>query len=158
MVVPPVGPTPYGLAGFSGNLLGGWLAGKNSRAAAISTGILLGLSVILLVLFGRSFWSSLPLTVAWGLGFGMLPIAMQTWMFAAAPRQIEAVQAVFVSVAQAAIGFGALTGGVFVDNLGVSSALWFGAAGAILMALVMSLGGLSRDWQTDLNRVRQGLN
>lgn len=71
----------------------------------------------------------------------MLPIAMQTWMFAAAPRQIEAVQAVFVSVAQAAIGVGALAGCVLVDHLGVSGALWFGAAGAILMALGMCLRG-----------------
>jgi predicted MFS family arabinose efflux permease len=148
----------YGLAGFAGNLLGGWLAGRSSRAAAVSTGILLGLSVILLVLLGRSFWSSLPLTIAWGLGFGMLPIAMQTWMFSAAPRQIEAVQAVFVSVAQAAIGVGALVGGVLVDHLGVSNALWFGAAGAILMALVMSLGGFSREWRTSFDRMRPDAN
>lgn len=132
----------YGVAGFVGNLFGGWLASRNTRAAVVLTGVLLGLAVVLLTLFGRGFWSVLPLTVLWGLGFGMLPIAMQTWMFTSAPRQIEAVQAVFVSVAQAAIGLGALLGGLLVDHLGVSSAMWVGAIAAMLMAAVMGLGGL----------------
>lgn len=132
----------YGIAGFVGNLFGGWLASRNTRAAVVITGILLGMAIVLLTLFGRGLWTVLPITLLWGLGFGMLPIAMQTWMFSSAPRQIEAVQAVFVSIAQAAIGLGALIGGLLVDHLGVSSAMWLGAIASILMAAVMGIGGL----------------
>lgn len=127
----------YGLAGFVGNLLGGWLAGRNARLAIVLTALALALSVALLAGFGRGVFLALPFTALWGLGFGMLPIAMQTWMFTAAPRYLEAVQALFVSIAQAAIGIGALLGGLLVDGWGVTSALWFGVAASILTALVM---------------------
>lgn len=140
----------YGVAGFVGNLFGGWLASRNTRAAVVFTGVLLALAVVLLTLSGRGFWTVLPITLLWGLGFGMLPIAMQTWMFSSAPRQIEAVQAVFVSIAQAAIGLGALLGGLLVDHLGVSSAMWLGAIASMLMAAVMGIGGLFGHRQADV--------
>lgn len=46
-----------------------------------------------------------------GPGLWHAPIATQGWIFGAAPNKLEAVQAIFVSVAQAAIGSGALLGG-----------------------------------------------
>ncbi|MFT7773394.1 MFS transporter [Roseateles sp.] len=130
----------YGVAGFLGNIVGGWLASRSLRGALVATGMVLGLSVLLLVLLGSSAWWAVPLTIIWGLGFGMLPIAMQSWMFGAAPNKLEAVQAVFVSVAQAAIGSGALLGGQVVDHFGVSSALWLGASAALATALVVAVG------------------
>lgn len=130
----------YGVAGFLGNIVGGWAASRDLRGALVATGLVLGLSVLLLVLLGQSAWWAVPLTIVWGLGFGMLPIAMQSWMFGAAPKKLEAVQAVFVSVAQAAIGGGALLGGQVVDHFGVSSALWLGAIAALATAAVMALG------------------
>jgi len=128
----------YGVAGFIGNLLGGWVASWSLRGAVVTTALVLGLSVLLLVLTGQSAWWAVPLSIVWGLGFGMLPIAMQSWMFAAAPKKLEAVQAVFVSVAQAAIGSGALLGGQVVDQFGISSALWLGAVSAIATAIVVA--------------------
>lgn len=130
----------YGVAGFVGNIVGGWAAGRNLRGALVATGLILGLSVLLLVLLGKSAWWAVPLTIIWGLGFGMLPIAMQSWMFGAAPKQLEAVQAIFVSVAQAAIGGGALLGGQVADRLGISSALWLGALASLAMMLIMAVG------------------
>jgi predicted MFS family arabinose efflux permease len=129
----------YGVAGFVGNIVGGWAAGRSLRGALVATGLILGVSVLLLVLLGGSAWWAVPLTIIWGLGFGMLPIAMQSWMFGAAPKQLEAVQAIFVSVAQAAIGGGALLGGQVVDRLGISSALWVGALASLAMVLIMAV-------------------
>lgn len=129
----------YGVAGFVGNIVGGWAAGRSLRGALVATGLILGVSVLLLVLLGESAWWAVPLTIIWGLGFGMLPIAMQSWMFGAAPKQLEAVQAIFVSVAQAAIGGGALLGGQVVDRLGISSALWVGALASLAMVLIMAV-------------------
>lgn len=130
----------YGIAGFIGNILGGWAAGRDLRGALVATGLVLGLSMLLLVLFGQSVWLAVPLTVIWGLGFGMLPVAMQSWMFGAAPKKLEAVQAVFVSIAQAAIGGGSLLGGQVVDRLGVAGALWVGAVAALATVAVMAFG------------------
>jgi len=138
----------YGIAGFLGNIVGGWLASRSLRGALVATGLVLGLSVLLLVLMGSSAWWAVPLTIVWGLGFGMLPIAMQSWMFGAAPNKLEAVQAVFVSVAQAAIGSGALLGGQVVDHFGVSSALWLGAAAALATALVVAIGTRAQPGRT----------
>jgi len=134
----------YGIAGFIGNIVGGWASSRSLRGGLIATGLVLGVSVLLLVLMGHSAWWAVPLTVIWGLGFGMLPIAMQSWMFGAAPKKLEAVQAVFVSVAQAAIGSGALLGGQVVDNLGISGALWLGAIASLATVAVMALGARER--------------
>ncbi|HEX8605153.1 MAG TPA: hypothetical protein VF774_21085 [Pseudoduganella sp.] len=61
-----------------------------------------------------------PLVIALlqhGLRFGMLPISMQSYLLARAPDHTQAMQAVFVSVGQAAIGGGALLGGPLVDHI-----------------------------------------
>lgn len=134
----------YGVAGFIGNIFGGWLAEQNLRGALVATGLVLGVAVLLLVLLGEDMRWAISSTVLWGLGFGMLPIAMQSWMFGAAPQKLEAVQAVFVSVAQAAIGVGALVGGQVVDHSGVHGALWLGAVSSLATAAVMAVGARHR--------------
>lgn len=129
----------YGVSGFAGNLLGGWLAERSLRGALVATGLVLGMSVLGLVMLGHgnAAWS-VALVVAWGLGFGMLPIALQSWMFGAAPQRLEAVQAMFVSTAQAAIGGGALLGGMLADKVGISGAMWLGALSALAITLVVA--------------------
>jgi predicted MFS family arabinose efflux permease len=94
----------------------------------------LGVPMMLLALLGQSIPLALPLLMLWGVAFGMLPIAVQSWMFAAAPRHLEAVQALFVSLSQVAIGCGALVGGFLVDRSGVTSALWVAAITLVLTA------------------------
>lgn len=103
----------------------------------------LGVSVLLLALVGRSTDWAVVLCLLWGLGFGMLPIAMQGWMFGAAPRHLEAVQAICVSLSQVAIAAGAWAGGLLVDQLGVVSALWLGALAALAGASVVAAGPVS---------------
>lgn len=128
----------YGAAGFFGNLIGGWLADRNPRGALFSTSLVLGLAVVGLVLLGHAGTpSSITMVVVWGLGFGMLPISLQTWMFRAAPQRLEAVQAICVSAAQVAIGSGALLGGLMADHFGTASALGFGSL-VILSTLPIS--------------------
>lgn len=128
----------YGASGFVGNLIGGWLAERSAHGALVATGLVQGISVLGLVLLGQGdvAWS-VALVIFWGLGFGMLPIAVQSWMFGAAPQRLEAVQAMFVSAAQAAIGGGALLGGVLADSLGTRSAMWLGALSALMLSLVV---------------------
>ncbi|QDL38711.1 MFS transporter [Rhodoferax sediminis] len=128
----------YGASGFAGNLVGGWLAERDLRGALVATGLVLGMSVLGLVLLGQGNVSwAVALVIIWGLGFGMLPIAVQSWMFGAAPQRLEAVQAMYVSAAQAAIGGGALLGGLLADSFGIASAMWLGALSALAISLVV---------------------
>ncbi|CVI54306.1 MULTISPECIES: MFS transporter [Agrobacterium] len=124
----------YGAAGFAGNLFGGWAAGRNFVFALAGTAFLIALSVAGLLLAGSNTLAAVAWVVTWGFGFGMLPIAMQTFLFTSAPDRLESIAALFVSIAQLAIGLGALVGGLAVDNFGVPSALWLGAASALLTA------------------------
>jgi predicted MFS family arabinose efflux permease len=124
----------YGVAAFTGNLLGGWASGRSLRGSMLATAVLLGLPMMLLVAAGAHTLPVFLLLMLWGVAFGMLPIAVQSWMFGAAPKQLEAVQALFVSLSQVAIGLGALAGGQLVDHLGVASALWVAALAALATA------------------------
>lgn len=127
----------YGVAGFVGNLLGGWAAGRNVRWALAVTALLIGAPVLLLALTGASAVAAVAWVLLWGLGFGMLPIAMQTWLFSAAPDRLESMAALFVSIAQAAIGVGALLGGLTVDSWGVTATMWLGGVLAVVTAFVI---------------------
>lgn len=127
----------YGVAGFVGNLLGGWAAGRNVRWALAVTALLIGAPVLLLALTGASAVAAVAWVLLWGLGFGMLPIAMQTWLFSAAPDRLESMAALFVSIAQAAIGVGALVGGLTVDSWGVTATMWLGGALAVGTAFII---------------------
>ncbi|WP_077967484.1 MFS transporter [Ensifer adhaerens] len=129
----------YGAAGFAGNLFGGWAAGRNFVLALAGTAFLIALSVAGLLLAGSSALIAIAWVVAWGFGFGMLPIAMQTFLFSSASDRLESIAALFVSIAQLAIGLGALVGGLAVDNFGVPSALWLGAASALLTASLIAV-------------------
>ncbi len=126
-----------GAAGFVGNMSGGWLSARNPRAAIVTMGLVLGGSVLLLALFGASPMLAAAMVVLWGFGFGMLPISMQSLLFATAPDRVEGMQALFTTVAQAAIGAGALLGGLIVDHVGSGGALVTGAFAALATVVLV---------------------
>ncbi|MFC6335573.1 MFS transporter [Pseudomonas sp. CCM 7891] len=125
----------YGVAGIFGNVLCGWCVERDVRQAVLSTSLLLGCSMLLLVSMGQYPLVAGAAMVAWGLGFGMLPIAIQSWIFSAAPDRLETAAALFVSTGQLTMGAGALVGGLAIDRYGVVSPIWFGAVGALGGAL-----------------------
>jgi predicted MFS family arabinose efflux permease len=133
-----------GIAGFLGNLAGGWLSSRSVLASVITTSILLGSSVLLLAITGAHPLPAMLWVVVWGFGFGMVPIAMQSWLFSTAGDQLEDMQAIFVSVAQLALGAGALVGGTIVDHAGVSGAMAFGGIAALGTALLATIVLLRR--------------
>lgn len=139
--VSDIGPTllsgvllSYGIAGVFGNLFCGWLVGRDVRRAVLGTALLMSGSLLSLLLTRGSHLATVAGMVAWGFAFGMLPIAIQSWIFSAAPDRMESVAALFVAVTQLAIGSGALLGGLIVDHYGVVGALGTGAAGALMAA------------------------
>lgn len=127
----------FGAAGFVGNLVGGWAVTGSPTWTLIGTALLMGLPMILLSGIASLAPAVVLLVMVWGVGFGLLPIAMQSWLFAMAPDKLEAMGAIFVSSAQVSIGLGALAGGLTVDHLGVLSALTLGGTLAVLTAVVI---------------------
>jgi predicted MFS family arabinose efflux permease len=100
-----------GVAGFAGNFIGGSVSARKPSLSIIIASSLLGGSAILLMMFGEHTIAAAAAVVVWGLGFGMVPISMQTFLQSAAKDSVEDMQAMFVSVGQIAIGLGALVGG-----------------------------------------------
>ncbi|WP_434606331.1 MFS transporter [Pseudomonas sp. D2-30] len=129
----------FGIAVFLGNLAGGWAVAKNAARTLIFSALLMGIPMFLLAAGVTPKPMVIALVMLWGLGFGLLPIAMQTWLFSMAPDRLEAMGAIFVSSAQISIGLGALAGGLAVDHLGVLSAIAMGGAFAVAAAALTTI-------------------
>jgi predicted MFS family arabinose efflux permease len=130
-----------GVAGFFGNIAGGWLAGRNPRLSVCVSASAIALSMALLAIFGNLAIPTSVVVTLWGFVFGMLPICLQSWMFAAAGSRLEGMQAIYVCTAQAAIGVGALAGGVIVDRSGPTGAMVGGAVAVIATVFIAGIWG-----------------
>ncbi|WP_420000601.1 MFS transporter [Streptomyces boninensis] len=122
----------YGLCGLVGNFLAGALgARRNLLIATALTTVLTALAV----LPGGSATGGL-LLLAWGLAYGGVSVALQTWFLAAAPDDVEAATSLNVAVFCLSIAVGALAGGRLVDSLSVGAALAAAAVLTVAAALV----------------------
>ena len=85
--------------------------------------------------------SARPLTIAlvaaWGLGFGAVPVAAQSWMARAMPANVEGGLALFVSALQGSLAAGSAVGGIVYDSQGPGGALIVAAVIAALAALTL---------------------
>lgn len=124
----------YGVAGFLGNLFGGWAVTRSIKGAFVVTASLIGIGVALLLLVGSSPILAIGAVIGWGIGFGMLPVAAQSLMLSIDSARAEGISALLVSTLQAAIGAGALIGGLALDGLGVYGPVWIGMTAALLGA------------------------
>ncbi|WP_276199343.1 MFS transporter [Chelatococcus sp. XZ-Ab1] len=134
----------YGTAGFFGNVAGSWVAGKDARTAVAATALVLGASALALAAFGAIPMAAIAIIVVWGLAFGALPIATQTFMFRAASEALETGAALLVSLIQVAIALGATVGGLTVDSFGLVSAMVAGGIVMMLGAPVIAMLGRER--------------
>ncbi|MET9342238.1 MFS transporter [Nonomuraea sp. NPDC003804] len=125
----------FGVAGVLGTFVVGAGATRDVRKTVIALGAALAAILALFPLLGSSPLSGSALLVLWGLVYGGVPVAVQTWIFKGAPDAAEAATALNTSVFNLAIALGALLGGVVVDAVAVTGVLWFGA----LLMLVTSL-------------------
>src|SRR5690606_7338105 len=134
----------YGIAGFLGNIVGSWVAGKDARTAVAATALVLGGWALALGAFGAIPIAAVAIIVVWGLAFGALPIATQTFMFRAASEALETGAALLVSLIQVAIALGATIGGLTVDGLGLVSTMVAGGIVMMLGAPVIAMLGRER--------------
>jgi predicted MFS family arabinose efflux permease len=118
----------FGAGGAIGNFIAGHTVTKSVRASFIVGGAGLVGSLLLLLASGHGQAAPIILLALWGMSFGVVQLSQLTMTQAAAPDTFEAAMSLNTLAYNTSIAIGALVGGLFVDNLGVRSVIWFGAA------------------------------
>lgn len=134
----------FGASGLLANML---VAGRAPTHPGVTLGVVAAfLAGVLLVLPAVSVgWpAAIFVVVVWGLAYGGVSVACQTWMIRAAPHTVEGATASLVSAFNLAIAFGALLGGSVVDRMPVHRTAWAGSALAILAVVALLNGSGSR--------------
>ncbi|TQN33303.1 putative MFS family arabinose efflux permease [Haloactinospora alba] len=125
----------YGAAGLVGNFLVGAAVARDVRRTMLTISAALTVILVLFPLLGGNGIGGTVLLVLWGLAFGGVSVSLQTWVIKAAPAAVEAATSLYVFVFNTSIALGALLGGIVVDSLTLTAALWFGGALVLLMGL-----------------------
>lgn len=125
----------YGAAGMIGNFLGGaWVARYPRTVFGLAAGLIAAVTLLLPAL-GRWEAGAVILLIVWGVAYGAVPVASQTWFSRTAPHAPEAASVLFTASFQATISLGALVGGVVLDRTSPSAVMLLGGCTAVLMVL-----------------------
>ncbi len=127
----------FGLAGAAGNFTAGVTVREHLRVTLMGAGLLIAVSALLLAVVAGARPLIIALVAAWGLGFGAVPVAAQSWMAQAMPANLEGGLALFVSALQGSLAAGSVVGGLVYDDKGPSGALWTAAAVATAGSLTL---------------------
>ncbi|GAA2724049.1 MFS transporter [Actinocorallia aurantiaca] len=133
----------FGVAGLCGNFIAGALVERRLRQTALGISVTLTIVMIAVAVNDNTVLSGGILLVVWGLGYGAVPVTVQTWILKAAPDAPEAASSLNVSAFNLSIAAGALLGGIAVDTFSTGSALWIGAALTVLT--VFAVGAVRRN-------------
>ncbi|MCA1323265.1 MFS transporter [Herbaspirillum sp. alder98] len=125
----------YGVGGFLGNFVGGFIAERSERYAVVCGGALIAVLAVTLWVAGSSAVVAAVAITLWGFAFGAFPVGFQTWIVRAAPDHAEGAGGLLVAAFQVAIASGAIGGGVMVDHVGA-------LGGPIFAAIALTLGTL----------------
>jgi len=128
----------FGIGGFIGNFVGGWLAERSPRL-----GLATAASGIALAMFVTAFAGATPAIAAaaiviWGLSFGAFPVNVQAFITQAAPDEAESAGALMLTAFQIAISSGAIIGGLLIDQIGALGVFGFAGLMALAGTLVVS--------------------
>lgn len=130
----------FGVLGVVGNFLAGPSAARSPKRILI---VLCGGILAILALFpllSTSALTAMTFMGAWGLFYGGVSVATQAWIGRAAPEQREAAAALWVSVFNASIAFGAFGGGQILTHTGPRSVFWVAASCAVVALLCATTG------------------
>jgi predicted MFS family arabinose efflux permease len=110
----------FGGAGAIGLVLAGLVTDRFPRGGMVVATVVVAVSVFVLALFSGSQVAIVASLVVWGIAFGGLPAMLQTRMLhAASARLRDLAAALFTTSFNFAIGFGALVGGLLLDQIGI---------------------------------------
>lgn len=127
----------FGLAGAVSNFTAGVTVRRHLRATLMGSGLLIAVSTLLLATIHGARPAAVALVVVWGLGFGAVPVAAQSWMARAMPANVEGGLALFVSALQGSLAVGSAVGGIVYDTRGPGGALVVAAVIAALGVLIL---------------------
>ncbi|MEU6487343.1 MFS transporter [Streptomyces sp. NPDC046887] len=127
----------YGAAGVAGNFLAGARAHRAPGGTLVGVSVLLAGSMALIPAFGAAPVAPWILLAAWGTAYGGVSLSAQGYVARAAPEAGDMGSALFISVFNASISLGALSGGRIADGGGLSWLPWFGGALVALAPAVL---------------------
>ncbi|ASR35270.1 transporter [Prauserella marina] len=130
----------FGVAGICGNFLAGALIGNRLRLTVTGIGVLLGTAMVLLAVVELTTFTAGAILVLWGLGYGAVPVTVQTWIIKAAGESTEAASSLNTAAFNLSIALGALAGGLAINHVATTSVLWIGAALVMLVLPVVRSG------------------
>ncbi|EQB4865862.1 MFS transporter [Klebsiella aerogenes] len=132
-----------GLSGLLGNLIAGKLIDRHIRVLIMTSLLLSAGALGMLSIRGGSalpVWFVAVLLGVWGAGMAIVFVGLQTWLLRSAGGATQPASAIYVAIFNAAIGTGALVGGLVSAKLGLSSLPLLAAVAMICgMALVWKL-------------------
>ena len=147
----------YGVAGIAGNFGIGPMAGRRPKLAVL---LAVGGVAVATLLIAADFTSSsvalFSLLVLWGIGYGGVSVATQSWIAAASPAHIEASSALWSGVFNASIALGAVAGGRVLDSGGSTSVMWTAAVIAAVAFLLAVLQRPTRPGPSGPGAMREG--
>lgn len=109
--------TVFGIGGFLGNLLVGFVASGMLRALGAVVPTVMGLAILALTAWPAAPSAYVALAL-WGASFGSWLVVINTWTARAVPDELEAGGGLVVVGFQLAIVVGAALGGYVVDAFG----------------------------------------
>ena len=126
----------FGVAGAAANFTAGVTVRGHLRATLMGSGLLIACSALLLAIVTGARPLIIALVAVWGLGYGAVPVAAQSWMAQAMPANVEGGLALFVSALQGSLAAGSAVGGIVYDAEGPGGTL-------VLAGVVAALGALT---------------
>ena len=122
----------YGVGGLLGNVLTGLVADRHLGVVLVMVPLLIAAGVITFSLSTGSVVLVFVAVALWGIGFGSVPTASQTWISRAEPRRVEAAGGLVVATFQLAIALGAALGGLLLDTTDVQTVFLAGGVAVVL--------------------------
>jgi predicted MFS family arabinose efflux permease len=131
----------FGIAALLATVASGSLIGTRLRATLVGLAAAMALAMALMALTVSGVIAAAAVLMLWGIGYGMVSPAVQTWYLRAAPREAEAATSLNTLMFNLSIALGSLAGGLVVDSAATRSVLWIGA---LLLVPVAFLAGRGR--------------
>lgn len=116
----------FGVGGAIGNFVAGRTVGKSLVGSFAIGAVVMLASLLLLLIVGGSAVGALIALIAWGVAYGVMQLSQLTMTQISAPETFEAAMSLNTLAYNTSIALGAFFAGLFADNAGITSVVWFG--------------------------------
>ena len=128
----------FGVAALLATLSSGRLIGSHLRPTLVGLATAMSLGMALMSFAVGDVFTAAAVLVLWGIGYGMVSPAVQTWYLRAAPREAEAATSLNTMMFNLSIATGSFVGGLVLDAAAARTVLWIGALLLVPAALLVS--------------------